>query len=66
MAVKARYIKIKRYKKSIGKTCMHCGRSATVRAYWREGKFDLPVRYCEQHAIERGVPDKKDEVEDDE
>ena len=63
MAVKARYVKIKRYKRSIGKSCMHCGRSATVRAYWLEGKFDLPVRYCEQHALERDVPGIEEEEE---
>lgn len=39
------------YQKTIGKRCMHCGRSATVKSAYRLASgFLVRVRYCETHA----------------
>ena len=44
-----RIIGVKRYKRPIGRACMHCGRPATVTAT-RKGRHRLNVRYCAEHA----------------
>lgn len=55
------YTHVKEYQRTIGKRCMHCGRSATVRAYLRtrkphgSGYFKLPVRFCREHAVQVGA-----------
>ncbi len=44
------FTRVKRRARSIGRSCMHCGRSATVTARrWVCGK-SRDVRYCEEHA----------------
>lgn len=51
-----KFIKVREHKNGIGRTCLHCGRAATVTAVRKqENRFVLPVRYCEEHAIVRGV-----------
>lgn len=51
------FVKVKVYKRSAGKRCLHCGSLATVTAF-RKGSngVKLPVRYCAKHAEVRGVP----------
>ena len=52
-----RFIQVKRYRRKIGKQCMHCGRPATTTAI-RNGAMRLNVWYCDQHAewiIEQGL-----------
>jgi hypothetical protein len=42
-----RFVNVKRYKRSIGRRCLHCNHSATVTAdrKYRNGTR-MPVRYC--------------------
>jgi len=51
----AKFVKVKVFKTTAGKLCMHCGRQATVTAYRLSGTFKLPVRYCAEHAEIRGA-----------
>lgn len=45
-----RFIHVRRYKRSIGKRCMHCGRPATTTAMRKTaGGKKLAVRYCHEH-----------------
>ena len=73
--MKIRYIHVKEYKNSVKKTCLQCGRSATVTAT-RVKKYDaIPlanraaatfrqlIQYCAEHAISMGVT--TDEVDED-
>lgn len=50
-----RFTKVKAYKRGIGKSCLHCGRSATVTAIRVKGRLKMPVRYCHEHADMRGA-----------
>jgi hypothetical protein len=47
-----RYLAVKRYKRSIGKLCLHCGRPATVVAIRKRESngMRMPVRFCALHA----------------
>lgn len=51
--MKFKFTHQRRYKTSVGKTCMHCNKSATVtaRRHTVSGKVML-VRYCVAHADE--------------
>jgi hypothetical protein len=52
----ATFIRVRVHRRSIGKECMHCGRSATVTALrvTDKGGPKMPVRYCAEHADLRG------------
>jgi hypothetical protein len=43
---------VNRYKKSVGKSCQHCGRDATVTAKRDIAGFKWDVYYCAEHADE--------------
>jgi hypothetical protein len=48
--MRRKFTNVKRYKTSIGRSCMHCGRSATVTATRHLHGKKLPIRLCEDHA----------------
>ena len=50
-----RFVGVKTYQRPIGKSCMHCGRKATVTATRKLHGFRLPVYYCQVHAEMRGA-----------
>lgn len=52
-----RTVHVKTHKRSVGRRCLHCGRPATVTgiAIVGKGKWRLPVRYCQLHAVEMGA-----------
>lgn len=53
-----RFTHVKHHSRSIGKSCMHCGRPAAVTAIRKQdNKFKLSVRYCLEHAIAVGAVD---------
>jgi len=52
-----RFTYVKHHSRSIGRSCMHCGRPATWTAVRNQGKFKLSVWYCDEHAEVRGVSD---------
>jgi len=61
MTQTVRYIHVKQYRTTGRGACLYvdatgrCGKSATVTAFRRRMGFDLPVRYCDTHAVELGV-----------
>lgn len=59
MTTTDRLVGVKTYKRPIGKSCMHCGRRATVtarRKFKAKGAWmELAVRYCDRHAAELGA-----------
>lgn len=54
-----RYIKIKRFKRTIGKACIvsSCHKSAKVTAEKRNGGMRMSIALCEIHAAERSLID---------
>lgn len=54
-----RYVKVKRYKKTIGKACIvhGCTKSALVTAVNKNKHMSMPVAFCVNHAAERGIVD---------
>jgi hypothetical protein len=60
MRTARRHTHIKVYRRSIGRTCLRCSRSAFVVAIRIElNKMQFPVRYCMDHAIEVGIIKEK-------
>lgn len=58
-----RFVHVKHHSRSIGKLCMHCGCPVTVTAIRiQDKKFRLPVAYCLEHAIARGVVDEEPQL----
>ena len=49
------FIETKVYKRPLKKNCLHCGRSAVVKAIRKNNGFRLQVRYCMEHAEIRGA-----------
>ena len=46
-----RLVNVRTFKRSTGRSCMHCGRPATVTAVRirTQGKNRMEVRYCADH-----------------
>ena len=49
------FVKVQRHRRSVGRACMHCGKSATVTAIRKRNGMRLAVRYCDEHAQMRGA-----------
>lgn len=55
MTATTTFVKVQTPKRPTGKSCLHCGRPATVLATRKSNGFRLAVRYCEIHAQMRGA-----------